>query len=578
MPAPLPPPDPPSTAWRRHGAYLAGVAALGLFAYSSSLGGAFVYDDVRQIRDNPLVREPGALLTAEGYRAAATRWVGYLSFAFNRRLGGLDPRGFHALNLAIHLANAALVYALVVLTFRTPRLRGSALAGWSRAIGFAAAALFVAHPLQTQAVTYVVQRLTSLAATFFLLAVVLYAAWRLRAEAGAVRGAARVALPGAVVTSALLAMSTKEIAFTLPLAVAWWDLAFLEGTPRSRLARLAPVLATLPAVPLAWLWLRTRGGELADRVADATRVQSSVPRLDYLATQAGVVLRYLGLLLLPVGQNVDPDVPIQRALLAPGVLVPAAILAALAGAAAALWARTRPGARRPVDPAARLVAFGVAWFFTTVAVESSVIPIADVMNEHRAYLPSVGIFVAAAAGAAHLVQRLPRLGGQRTVALAGLATALVLAVATRWRNEAWASDVSLWDDAASKSPAKLRPFVNLGTALSVAGHPELGVRPLRRAVDLDPASAYARAQLAACLLSLGRVAEAEPHLREAIRLAPDDAEATFNLATLLWRTARRDEARSWFARFLEIAPPAYAAARRVAAARANPPAPPARTP
>jgi Flp pilus assembly protein TadD len=93
------------------------------------------------------------------------------------------------------------------------------------------------------------------------------------------------------------------------------------------------------------------------------------------------------------------------------------------------------------------------------------------------------------------------------------------------------------------------------------------VRALRRAVELAPESAYARAQLAAALLSLGRTAEAEPELREALRIAPADAEATFNLATMLWQTGRRDEARTWYRRFLEVAPPSYIGPRRLAAAR-----------
>ncbi len=281
---------------------VAAVVALGLFSYSNALGGAFVFDDVRQIRDNPIIRDLGSFLPGR-YAGLPNRYVAYLTFALNYRLGGLATAGYHLVNVVIHVANALLVYALVRLTFRTPRLKASALARSSRAIAAVAAALFVAHPLQTQAVSYVAQRLTSLATTFYVGTVVLYAALRL--GDGALRSRWRAVAGGvAVVATALLAMKTKEIAFTLPLAVVLYEVSFLEGAVRSRLLRLAPVLATLPVIPLATLGARAAGdpGVLA-RVAASTRVDTSLPRLEYLTTQLVVVVRYLGLLVLRCSQR-----------------------------------------------------------------------------------------------------------------------------------------------------------------------------------------------------------------------------------------------------------------------------------
>ena len=469
------------------------------------------------------------------------------------------------------MANALLVYALVRLSFRTPRLRASALAPSSRAIAFAAAAAFIAHPVHTQAVAYVVQRLTSLATTFYLATVVLYAAWRLRDGSPRPLGN-RIAGGAAVVATALLAMRTKEIAFTLPFAVVLYELSFFEGTARTRLLRLAPVLATLPVIPLTTLGARAAGASsVLAGLAESTRVDTPIARLDYLTTQLVVVVKYLGLLAFPAGQSVDHDVPIYRSVLDPRVAASLALLAGLALLAALLyrWTSRRHGARA-LDPGARLAGFGIAWFFLTLLVESSVIPISDLMYEHRVYLPSVGLLVAAATGVAALARRLPRVDAARTTVLAGALVAVVLSIATLSRNEVWADDLSLWSDAALKSPRKPRPFVNLGTALALTGRRELGASVLRQAVVLNPTSTYARSQLAAALLSLGRNAEAEPELREVLRTAPGDPEALYNLGNLLWVTNRREEARRLFARFLEVAPPAYAAARRVAAARASP--------
>lgn len=544
-----------------------GLVLLALLAYSNALGGAFVFDDVKHVRDNPLVRDLGALFSWSAFRAEP-RWVAYLTFALNHRLCGPSPAGYHALNVAVHAANALLVLALVQLLFRSPRLARSALAPHAPALAFVAAALFVSHPLQTQAVTYVVQRITSLAALFYLASLVGYLWWRLLPPE---RTRARAAGYALVLLSAVLALKTKEIAFTLPFAILLVELSFFEPGRRDLLA-LLPILATALLVPATWL-LRA-SGPAADplaSIAQLTRVQTGLGRLDYLATEATVIVTYLFLMLLPIGQNLDHDYPLQHSFASPAVLSALAVLLALAGLAASLYWRTSPRARRPLDPAVRLAGFGIAWWFLAHSVESSVIPIVDVINEHRVYLPSIGLFAAAAVGVVWVARR--RLGDRdasRGAVAAGVALAMVLALATFARNRAWASDVSIWTDAALKSPQKSRPALNLGTALVEAGRPGEAVPSLRRAVELDPGSSYARAQLAAALLSIGRAAEAEPELREVLRMTPDNPEALFNLATLAWNGRRLEEARALYARFLAVAPRAYDGARRVAEARAVP--------
>jgi tetratricopeptide (TPR) repeat protein len=310
-------------------------------------------------------------------------------------------------------------------------------------------------------------------------------------------------------------------------------------------------------------------GEALSDMSAVTRVQATVSRLDYLTTQAAVVATYLRLLVFPVDQNLDHDFPIYRSFLAPRVAGSVALLLGLAALATYLYWRTAPGARRPLDPGARLISFGIAWFFVTLAVESSVIPIVDIIYEHRVYLPSVGLFAATATACALLLRGISRENPARATVLAGILVALLLAALTLERNAVWADGVSLWTDAAEKSPGKSRPHCNLGTALAAAARPGEAASELRRAVDIDPGSSYARAQLGAVLLTLGRPAEAEPELREAIRLQPKDPEAIFNLAMMLWNTRRSPESKVWFKRFLEVSPSSYVDARRIAAARAN---------
>ncbi len=457
-------------------------------------------------------------------------------------------------NVAIHLLCAAVVYALVALTLRTPRLARSAVAPWRSEIAFAAAALFVSHPLQTQAVTYVIQRVTSLATLLYAVALLLYARWRLARETGAWSPARSAVTYALALVVSVAAMKTKEIAFTLPFAIVLYELCFFGPRPRRALA-LVPFLATSLVIPSTLVDLHAPAAAIVSAAAERTRVETALPRLDYLRTEIAVVAEYLRLLVLPLGQNLNHDFPVQRSFLAPRVLASAALLLALLAAAAWLYRRAEPRDGRPaVDPAARLVAFGIGWFFLALLVESSLIPIDDVINEHRVYLPSIGFFAAAAAGGALLLRRVRGADPRRLVAMTALLLALVLAVATLGRNAVWASDVSLWADAALKSPNKVRPLNNLAAALATAGFPEEGVLAARRAVALEPRNAIIRGQLAAALASLGRMSEAEVEMREAIRLDPTRPEHVFNLALLLSNTGRPELARTWFRRFLEIAP------------------------
>lgn len=522
---------------------------LGAIAYSSSLHGQFVFDDLEQIVENPAIRSLGSFLGRDGAGVLPNRFVAYATFALNHAIGGYEPIGWHLVNLAVHLGNALLVQALVLLAFRAPRMAGSALAPSARSIAFAASALFVTHPLATQAVSYVVQRITSLATLFYLASTVLYLLWRLQ-PAG--RGA-RAALYAGVLLSALLAMRTKEIAFTLPVAIALVEGAFLEGG-RRRWLPILPIAAISLLIPLSLVDLGGSPGGVLAAADSATRVIAPAGRLDYLRTQTVVVVDYLRLLAVPYGQTVDHMVTIRRSWLAPDVAGAVLLLASLAGLAAWLSWRSRPrGGKPPLDPSVRLVALGIAWFFVTLSVESSVIPIADVMNEHRVYLPSAGIFPAVATLVALLFLRIdPRRVGRDT-AIAGAVAASILAVVTWNRNHAWANEIALWSDAAAKSPGHYRPVFNWGAALTKQRRFAEAAVIFRRGVELDPRSVPARVQLGVVLYLAGDPRGSEVELRQAVAIKPDDPDALLNLSVLLGAIGKKPEARLYQQRLLQVA-------------------------
>jgi hypothetical protein len=548
------------------------VLLLGLFAYGNSLHGEFVFDDILQVRDNSAIRDLGAFLGPTGYRLYLNRFVGYATFALNYRLGGLGVFGYHLTNLIIHLLASLLVYRLVQLAFRTPLVRESPLERNATGVSFVAAALFATHPLGTQAITYIVQRLTSLAALFYLLAVVLYLTWRLADDSPGPQGWRRALLYAGVLLSSLLAARTKEIAFTLPAALVLAELLFFPASGLRRWLPVAPVGAIALLIPASWIDFQ---GPVADVVASAdrvTRLLTPVSRLDYLKTQAVVVCEYLRLLVWPSGQNLDYDFPIYTSAFHPRVLFSLAVLGSLAAFAIWLTRRTTPQSERPpLDPAFRVVAFGIGWFFVALAVESSLIPIVDVIYEHRVYLPSVGLFSAAATILGMLFLRVAPKNAERVTVLTGLGLALLLGSLTMQRNAVWANALTLWSDAAEKSPGKARPHLLLGEALEAARRYGEAEREFRRAVEIDPEFPPGRTSLATFLQKSGNARDAEAEYRVVLRLDPGQYPAIFNLAELLWNSGRRDEAAAFYQRYLELAPPASGPGRAIAAARAGGP-------
>jgi len=569
---------------------LALIAAVGVLAYSNSLDVPFQWDGDAYIGGSPVVKdfgyflEPDRAAGMELHGALKSRYIGYLSFALSYAIGGLEPTGYHLFNIAVHLLNALLVYALVLTSYRTPKLREGVLAVRAESVALLASLLFVAHPVQTEAVTYIFQRLASLAACFYLLSLLAYARARLSSR----RGSAAL-LHAACLLAAVLAMKTKENAFTLPLAAVLYELVFFTGPLKPRLLRLVPLLLTLAIIPLTLAGAEQSAGDLLGGLVPATRGFEDLSRSVYFLTELRVVVTYLRLLVLPVAQNFDYDYPVFRSLLAPQVLGSLLLLSSLAGLAVFLLYRSRSGVR---DTAA--IAFGIFWFFLTLSVESSIVPIPMLINEYRLYLPSVGAFLAFSTGAFLLLERL-RDARARSVAQAVLfALPLVLALATYSRNVVWASRISLWEDVVSKSPSRVYPRNNLGIAYTEAGRIDDAVRQFQTALAIDPehASSYSnlgvlrarqgrldeamRAFRAALLydpelvdahnntglvhLAQGRYEAAEQSFRAAMRLDPGYAKAHYNLGVCFERQGRFDEADDELREALRL-DPGYAKAR-----------------
>ena len=195
---------------------------LGIIIYSNSFGCSFQFDDLYTIVNNVKIRNLADIKTI--WNSSPNRPVAFLSFAINYHFSQLDVRYWHLVNLVIHLINAILVWWFMLEIFSSPVMKDQKIAGQKRLLAFATALLFVSHPLATQSVTYIVQRMTSLVTLFYLLSILLYVRGRLTNRGMIVR----ILFYAGAVLSAVLAMRTKENAFTLPFAVLLFEFFFIR--------------------------------------------------------------------------------------------------------------------------------------------------------------------------------------------------------------------------------------------------------------------------------------------------------------------------------------------------------------
>ncbi len=442
--------------------------------------------------------------TAAGGRngSAPLYWLGgsrilpSLTIIANYVAAGDRVLGYHLVNFALHLLATAGVFVLAQLICRAPRLRGSRVAEQPLVVATVAALIMACHPLQTQAVTYIIQRAAVMSALFYVWTVVCYLRGRL-AQTGEPPGRATGWMVAAVGLGAA-ALLSKENAVSLPLALLLTEIVLVGGRINRRALVLgAVVCGALLLLPLAWkvaTFPRPRGAAAGSWLTSAWTAilaqgtdPSEATPYTYLLTQFTVLPAYLRLSLLPWGLNVDHDVPIATGF-TPPVLAGFALLVVL-------FATGVVAARR-----APLVGFGILWIFVALSVESSVLPISDVMMEHRVYLAMPGIGLLAGAAVAGLSARLPRAATAATALVAVLLVALTFA-----RNLVWQSPVSLWLDAAEKSPRKARVLVNYGVALHGAGQLDAATYQYCRAIALDPSLTLAEENLELALDQQGKL-------------------------------------------------------------------------
>ena len=436
---------------------LALLLALVAAVYSNSLNAVWTFDDYPNILHNPRVQlqllTPETLLTSVQALPAADgeelriidRPLSYLSFAINWYFDQNSAFSFRLVNIAIHLINTTLLFWIVIRLLCVPKF-GGRFKGQEVPIAFIAASLWALNPIQTQAVVYIVQRMASMAAMFYLGTIACYILGR---ESG--HPATRAIFWGLSFLSFVAGIASKENAILAPGALMLLEFGFYRDSRQLWVRRYYwGIIGTglfLTATAIAWIAYR---GELETTFHYGSRLFSPSERV---LTQTRILLFYLSQLLWPLPSRLSlvHDVELSHSLWDPWTTLPALI----GVCALVLWGLQQL-LKRP------LLGFAVIFFFYNHTIESSLIGL-ELIFEHRNYLPSLFVFLPVAVALVKIGDRL-----YRHKTLLGWVSAAVpllwvgsLGVGTYARNAVWCDVKTLWEDAAAKAPASMRPLINL---------------------------------------------------------------------------------------------------------------------
>jgi protein O-mannosyl-transferase len=492
------------------------IAVLCSVIYSNSLNSPFVFDDLDNIQNNRYIRlsELGlsTIHDAAFKSLHAARPLPNISFALNYYFGKYDVSGYHIINILIHLLNGVLVYFITLLTFRQLHQIQNITDKQTREISITlislfTASIFVAHPIQVQSVTYIVQRMNSMAAMFYFMSLLLYILGR-RSDSSNRRW---ISWAGCLV-SGILALGSKENAATLPLIILLYEWYFFRNLDFQWLKQNSRYVATL-IVLLLFIGIYYLGDNPADRIF-STYDNRDFSIGERVLTQFRVVVFYIYLVVFPLPgrMNLLHDIPVSHSFVDPVTTLLSCLF--LAG----LFVLSIYLAKRD-----RLISFCILWFFINLSIESSVIGL-ELIFEHRLYLPMFGIALLFSYLLFSLLSGKPRL-----LAACGIALIILLGTGTYARNKVWANDLLLWSDVVTKNPDSYRAHINLGLAFNLRGNKSEALKYFGYALSLKPNSSIAHNNLGTVLRELGQLDKSILHYYQALKYKPGYAEAHYNL-------------------------------------------------
>jgi len=539
------------------------------FLYKNSIKGPFVFDDISNIQDNPYIRLTkltlDGLISAGFESLASNRPVANISLALNYYFNGYNVAGYHLVNILIHIITGIILFYFIKITLvlstphnlriglektTSPNKRNllihnsktssistpqsySILASTELLfIAFFTTFIWLVHPLQTQTVSYIVQRMNSMAAMFYILSLILYVKARLantkRKKLGLFLGC---------ILSGILSLGSKEIAATLPFFIFLYEWYFFQGVSLKWLKRnsIYFLCILLFIILLAFFLL----GSHPIKIKLTTYNARDFTPWQRVLTEFRVVIYYISLLIFPhpMRLNLLHDFSISHSFIDP-ITTLLSFITILGLMIMAIWLAKRE----------RLLSFCILWFLGNLVIESSVIGL-EIIFEHRTYLPSMFICLLVVV----VCYRYIKIKWFGVVLVCIVVT--VFSYWTYQRNLVWSDSITFYRDCVRKSPQKARPHNNLGEVLANQGHLTEAANQYLEALRINPYYTEAHNNLGVVLKRQGKISEAISHYEEALRISPNYSPTHNNLGNaLILQQGVTDEAIGHFKEALRINP------------------------
>jgi protein O-mannosyl-transferase len=508
------------------------ITCLGIIVYSNTLHCSFEFDDFVYIINNFNIRNLHNFLNI--WEFYPCRFVTFLSFAFNYHFNGLNVFGYHLFNLSVHLISAILVWWFTLLTLSTPAMKEQKIAHHADSIALFIGLIFVSHPIQIEAVTYISQRTASLATLFYIASLCFYVKSRLPEPTKPIAGLNKFYYFCSLLT-AIVAMFTKEITVTLPLIILLYEFSFLKVKKSLNWKYLPPFLITLFIIPLTILFTKSKSFQEIQVIAGGP---TGISPIHYFLTQFRVIVTYIRLVFLPLNQNLDYDYPIFKSIFEWPVLISGLFLITILFGAKHLFSKYR------------LVSFSIFWFFLTLLPESSFLPAKDIIFEHRLYLPLVGYSMFLVSGIYYFFEK----DNIKTIVKILAVVVIFYSFLTYQRNKVWENGFTLWDDAVQKSPHKARPYNGRGLAYYDQGKFTQAISDFDKEIALDPNFAEAYGNRGDVYSDQGEYTQAISDFTKAIEINPQFAGVYNNRAGIYLKQNNINQAISDINKAIELYP------------------------
>ncbi len=535
------------------------LALVGFGIYYSNLHNALFWDDDDWIINNPFVHSFGHLkeiftqniLSGFGLNSNYYRPFLLLTFAFNYIIGGIKPLGYHLVSNGFHIANGILVFSILysVLKKRLP--------------AFIASLLFLIHPLQTEAVTYISGRGDPMSVFFMLLSLWLFAKRDnfLSTPRSDLVYQGRTLYGVLSVLSMILAVLSRETAILTPLLIMIFYIAFLSKENFMVAVRKA-FIKTLPywVISAVYWLLRLTILNFQNTLNFYSEVNDYSSHLIYrLFTFGEVLIGYFKLIFAPIGLHMERDMPIKTSLLEWPVWLAILIVIVIVGVGILFYKKQKINNQQLTITNSRIWLFGWAWFFVALGPVSGIIPINAVMYEHWLYIPLIGFFTLVGFYVDSLWEWLgnKKLTVGRILLVAGVVVYFsFFAVASFRRNIVWGDPIKFYQDILKYNPNTVRIINNLGNLYSARGETDKAIEEYKKAITIPNGNLFAQPHynLGNIYRDKGDIEKAIVEYKEAIKIDPSFPFAYQNLAVIYAGRGKLIEAAEMLEKVKELRP------------------------